>query len=250
MVTLRLDAVGAAYGAVRILSNISTPEFLAGDFVAIIGPNAAGKSTLMRRIAGLMQGDGDVVVAGADDTRHAISYMPQETGIGGSLTVYESILLACKIEGAWRVGDDDLAQVERALKELDLTSIASRYLHDLSGGQRQLVGIAQSLVRDPKILLMDEPTSALDLYHQVDVLALIRRLARERNMIVVAALHDLNLTMRFADQVLVISEGGTYGCGPSDQVLTPRMLEQVYKVSARIEKCSRGLSHVIVDGVV
>lgn len=250
MVNLRLESLGASYGAIRVLDGITTPEFVSGEVVAVLGPNAAGKSTLLRRMAGMMRGDGRVVIDGAEACDNAFSYLPQDTGMGGMITVFESVLLACKQSGSWRLGAEDLDRVEKTLDDLDLLSFASRYLGDLSGGQRQLAGIAQCLVREPKILLMDEPTSALDLYHQIDVLTLVRKLALERGMIVIAALHDLNLTLRHTDQALVILNGRFYACGPSIEVVRPEMLRDVYKVSARVEPCTGGFRHVIVDAVL
>ena len=131
---------------------------------------------------------------------------------------------------------------------LDIASIGFRDLGALSGGQRQLVAIAQTLVREPEIILMDEPTSALDLHRQVEVLAFMRQQARENGMIVLIALHDLNQALRFADKVLVIADGRMHACGPAAEVITTAMLRDIYRVEARIEKCSRNHDHVIVDG--
>jgi iron complex transport system ATP-binding protein len=248
MVTLRLDGVGARYGKRLAVAEVTTPELRSGEIVAVIGPNAAGKSTLFRRIAGLLSGPGTVTVAGTDKGQRAISYMPQDTAANAVLTVYESILLARKQGGAWRVDDADLSPIDEIMAALDIASIAFRDLGALSGGQRQLVAIAQTLVREPDILLMDEPTSALDLHRQVEVLELMRRQARQRGMLVMIAIHDLNQALRFADKALVIADGSMRACGPSPDVITSEMLRDIYRVHARIEKCSRDHDHVIVDG--
>ncbi|MNN75451.1 putative siderophore transport system ATP-binding protein YusV [compost metagenome] len=113
-----------------------------------------------------------------------------------------------------------------------------------------MVSIAQTLVREPEILLMDEPTSALDMHRQVQVLNFMRSLARKREVIVFIAIHDLNQALRFADQVLVIADGTSQGSGPSNEVITEQMLREVYKVEARIEQCSKGLSHILIDDIV
>ncbi|SFO97426.1 iron complex transport system ATP-binding protein [Pseudomonas borbori] len=97
---------------------------------------------------------------------------------------------------------------------------------------------------------MDEPTSALDMHRQVQVLDFMRALARKREVIVFIAIHDLNQALRFADQVLVIANGTTQGSGPSDEVITEQMLRNVYQVEARIEKCSRGQRHILIDGML
>jgi len=249
MVSIRLDDLGAYYGSRLTVSGITTPSFASGDIVAVIGPNAAGKSTLFKRMASLLRGPGRVVVEGSAKAGRAVSYMPQDTSANAVLTVYESILLARKQGEGWKVGDDDLRRIDRVMVALDITDIAFRNLGELSGGQRQLAGIAQTLVREPDILLMDEPTSALDLHRQMEVLAFMRQIARERGMIVFIAIHDLNQAMRFADHAMVIDSGRLRGVGTVSDVITAQLLRDVYRIEARIEICSRGICQVIVDGV-
>ncbi|MER8955465.1 ABC transporter ATP-binding protein [Mesorhizobium sp. M0833] len=249
MVTIRLEALGARYGTSLRLRDVTTPVFEGGDIVAVIGPNAAGKSTLFRRIAGLLQGPGAMHVEGAIRATSGICYMPQETSANAVLTVYESVLLARKQGMGWSVGDDDLARIDETLAALGIADIAFRNIGELSGGQRQLASLAQTLVREPEVLLMDEPTSALDLSRQVEVLGLMRELARARGMVVLIALHDLNQALRFSDQTMVIADGRLVACGPTRDIITSHLLRDIYHLNARIEPCSRGIGHVIVDGV-
>lgn len=248
MVALQLQSVGARYGRRLFVEGVTTPVIQAGELVAVIGPNAAGKSTLFKRMSGLIQGPGHVMVEGAADGRDTIAYMPQDTSANAVLTVYESILLARKQGQSWAVGDRDLRLIDDIMIALNISSIAFRDLGALSGGQRQLVSIAQALAREPQIMLMDEPTSALDLHRQVEVLDFMRSQARTKAMIVLIAIHDLNQALRFADKVMVIANGRMLACGAPAAVLTVDMLRDVYKVHARIEKCSLDLAHVIVDG--
>jgi iron complex transport system ATP-binding protein len=174
--------------------------------------------------------------------------MPQDTSVNTVLTVYESILLARKQGADRKVRDADLEAVDRILASLSIEAIAFRSLAELSGGQRQLVSLAQTLVREPEILLLDEPTSALDLHRQVEVLALIQDLAQRRGICVVLAIHDLNQVLRVADRVMVIDEGTMVRCGPVETVITPDLLRVIYKVDGRIELCSRRCPQVIIDG--
>ncbi|WP_417454659.1 ABC transporter ATP-binding protein [Kiloniella sp.] len=247
MVAIHLDNIGASYGRNLILEGITTPQFNAGEVVALIGPNAAGKSTLFRRIAGLVSGPGSIVLEGGAD--QSICYMPQDNSGTTIMSVYEAVLLARKQGSPLRVSPQDLQIVDETIEALAISSISDRNMADLSGGQRQLVGIAQVLVREPRILLMDEPTSALDLHRQIEVLALVRRLAFERQMIIFTAVHDLNHVLRFADKVMVICDRGLHACGPVEDVITPALLKTVYRIEARIEACSKGLRHIIVDDV-
>ncbi|MCY1393077.1 Fe(3+) dicitrate transport ATP-binding protein FecE [compost metagenome] len=146
--------------------------------------------------------------------------------------------------------DVELGRIDDILHSLGITDLAFRNLGELSGGQQQLVSIAQTLVREPEILLMDEPTSALDMRRQVQVLNFMRTVAKRQQVIVFVAIHDLNQAMRFADQVLVIAHGTAQGSGPCEEIITVEMLRDVYSVKARIEKCTQQASHVIVDEIV
>ncbi|MCM2463218.1 ABC transporter ATP-binding protein [Pseudomonas sp. LARHCG127] len=251
MVTIRLENLGARYGQRTVIHGVTTAAFVGGQVVAVVGPNAAGKSTLFKRMAGLIDGPGQVVLEDSKKGPQGISYMPQGLNASARLTVYESVLLARKqLTPGWVVHDDELKLVDDILAALGITELSFRNLGELSGGQQQLVSIAQTLVREPEILLMDEPTSALDMHRQVQVLNFMRALARKRQVIVFIAIHDLNQALRFADQVLVIADGTAQGSGPSAEVISESMLRKVYKVEARIEQCSRGELHILIDDIV
>jgi iron complex transport system ATP-binding protein len=243
---LALEDVGIAYGKRAILAGITTPEMKGGEVIAVIGPNAAGKSSLFRRIAGLIAGTGTVHVA--SETGKAPCYLPQDSAVNAVLTVYESILLARKQGGAWGVGDEELEAIDKALADLDIAELAFRGLGELSGGQRQLVSIAQTLVRRPEIMLLDEPTSALDLHRQFEVLSLVTRLAREQSICVLIAIHDLNQALRIADKVLVLAGGRLVAFGEPREIITPALLEQVYGVVARVDVSDAEAPFVVVQG--
>ncbi|MBL1269898.1 MAG: ABC transporter ATP-binding protein [Halomonas sp.] len=249
MVTLQLNRVSARYGRRPILEDITTPCFRGGQVVALLGPNAAGKSTLFRRILGLLKGEGEVIISGTNAER-PVGYMPQDTGAKAVLTVYESVLLARMQGRGLKVQPEDLAQVDRALEELSITPLGERDIGDLSGGQRQLVSAAQALVQEPEILMLDEPTSALDLNRQISLLTVLRRLADERQMLILVALHDLGHALRFADSAMMLENGRLIACGPTAEVITPELLRQVYQVAARIEPCSKGQPQLIVEAAI
>ncbi len=249
MVSLALDQIGARYGRRHILTDASTPQIKGGSLTALVGANAAGKSTLFRRIAGQLRGTGAVRLTGAeaDDLR----YMPQDTGMSAALTVYESIILALKQGGGgWRLSASELAAVDDVLHRFRVAHLADRQLPELSGGQRQAVSIAQTLVTRPKVVLMDEPTSALDLYRQYEVLDALRRYAQDTGAVVILALHDLNQVMRACTTVMALAGGRILATGPTLQVLTPDLIAQLYGIDSRVERCSRGCPMMIVDGPV
>ena len=250
MVSLRVEGLEVSYGRHAVLRGVSLPELRGGEVVALLGPNAAGKSTLFRRIVGLLDGpgvvalDGRAVAAGTP----GLCYMPQDSAVQAVLTVFEAVLLAKKQGGGgWAVRDAEADAVTAALRMLEIEALAGRHLGELSGGQRQLVSLAQALVREPVVLLLDEPTSALDLQRQVEVLDLLRGLARARGLCVVLAIHDLNQALKFADHVAVLGGGRIVAQGAPEEVLTPALLREVYGVEARLERCSRGVPFLAVD---
>jgi iron complex transport system ATP-binding protein len=248
MVTLRLNNLGARYGKTQVVEGVTTPVIEPGTVTAVIGPNAAGKSSLFKRIAGLARGDGDIDLGGAETDRNTICYMPQDTGSTAVLTVYESVILAAKQGSSLRVKQDELARIDEILAALRISDLAGRNLGELSGGQRQLVAIAQTLVRDPKILLMDEPTSALDLHRQMEVLSFMRDVAKGQNIIVLIAIHDLNHALQYCDQAMAIGSGRMVTFGPCSGVIDRDLLRDVYQVDGHVEYNSLGHPHVVLRG--
>ncbi|WP_394688885.1 ABC transporter ATP-binding protein [Hoeflea sp.] len=247
MVTLELTGITAHYGRHEILSDATTPSIPGGSLTALVGANAAGKSTLFRRIAGQLRGGGAVKLTGA--TQGDLRYMPQDTAMTAALSVYESIILALKQgNGGWRLSNSELAAVDGVLARFGISSLADRQLPELSGGQRQVVSIAQTLVARPRLVLMDEPTSALDLYRQYEVLEALRMYAEENGAVMVLALHDLNQVMRCCTTTIALSKGRILATGPTLDVLQPDLIRRLYGIDSRVERCSRGSPMMIVDG--
>lgn len=247
MVGLVVENLSVRYGKTEIVSGIDAEIPAAGGLTALIGPNAAGKSSFFKRIAGLAKGQGRVEVVGGTRGDKGIAYMPQDTSSNAVLSVYESVLLASKQDSGWQVADRELGEIDDILASLRITPWAFKNLGELSGGQRQLVAIAQALIRKPEILLMDEPTSALDLFRQLEVLTFMKALADRTGMAVLIALHDLNHALRYCEHTLVIADGRLVASGRSEDVITASMLRDIYRVGARIERCSLGRPLVIVD---
>jgi iron complex transport system ATP-binding protein len=222
-----------------------------------VGPNGAGKSTVLRALGRLVAASGtarfghtDLLQVPVREHAEVVAYMPQVLPQGVRLSVFEAVLSAAHAASdRWTVGADEARQVVALLDRVGLTADPHRMLDELSGGERQLASFAQSLVRNPPILLLDEPTSALDLAHQVTVMGLIRELAREGHLVMVV-LHDLNLAVRWADRVVALRDGKVVASGPPSTALTPDVLAATYGVRARVERCSRGEPHVLVDGLV
>ncbi|WP_291439841.1 ABC transporter ATP-binding protein [Desulfovibrio sp.] len=256
MPELLVNNVSVQFGAKRVLRGLSMGPVRGGSITALLGSNAAGKSTLLRRISGELTGPGLVRVEGRNVTDwpqqhpNRPAYVPQNIFSDTSLRVVEAVLLAGKLAGAWHVTTSELDTVSEVLRLLHIERLANTPLNELSGGQRQLVFIAQALIRKPRILLLDEPTSALDIQRQFELLSLLRRYAREKGLCIVAALHDINMALRFADRLAVLHQGEIIAFGEPREVITEELLLQVYSVVAHIEEMSSGAVQVVVDGVL
>ena len=246
-----------SYGSNEVLKGVTIGETPPGKITATIGPNAAGKTTLFKCIAGLLKPQGTIRLDGKDMREYSreeitrkVTYLPQEGPVNAVLTVFEAVLLARKHTMSWRVSDDDLRSVTQVLEDLDIEELSTRFLNELSGGQKQMVSIAQSLVREPDILLMDEPTSSLDLQHQLEVLDLIRQITANRGIVTLVSLHDLNLAARYAAQFVVMDQGAVYASGEAYEVLTPKMLRDVYGVNATVLASPDGILQVTPLGSI
>ena len=255
---LEIRNLATGYARRPVIKSLTLAPLHAGQVTALVGPNAAGKSTLMLALAGLLPasgsvrlGDIELVSTGLADRVNLVAFMPQALPQAVSLTVIESVVVSLKASPLGTSGLSLATIHERAVETLQRLSIAHLALEPLdrlSGGQRQLVSLAQAICRQPRVLLLDEPTSALDLRYQVAVMGLVRELARE-GRIVVIVLHDLNLATRWADHIVVLRDGDVFSEGEPRKVVTAAMLAIVYGVNCNVERSSRGHIHVSVEGV-
>ncbi|WP_028696236.1 ABC transporter ATP-binding protein [Pseudomonas cremoricolorata] len=248
--SLSIERLSVAYGARKVLNDLSLPALPSGSLVALVGPNGAGKSTLLRALAGLEPMQGRLSLEGQDVARLAfaerarrLSYMPQQLPPGIALGVLESIIAGLRVSGA----EQPAALAFEALRQLGIEHLAEQMLNSLSGGQKQLVALAQLLARNPQVLLLDEPTSALDLHYQLRVMDAVRERVHGQRLLAIAVLHDINLAASHADILVMLSQGRIVACGTPHEVLQPELLAEVYGVEARVERCSRQRLQVLVD---
>jgi iron complex transport system ATP-binding protein len=215
-----------------------------GGMVGILGPNGSGKTTLLKTLSAVLTGQGEVKLNGRSietygrrELSRLFAVVPQESRINFPYRVAEIVLMGRASYHSPFVleGTKDL-EVARASMELtDSLSLSDRYLHELSGGEKQRVMIARALAQEPEILLLDEPSAFLDLKHQVQVFELLRRLNRERGLTIVAALHDLNLAALFFSRLIMLREGKIYRDGSPREVLTEKTIDEVYGIRVRVE---------------
>ncbi|ANI83983.1 ABC transporter ATP-binding protein [Kosakonia oryzae] len=252
---LSLRGFGAGYHKRQIIQDLNIAELPRGKVTILLGPNGSGKSTLLRAMAGLNKAEGELLLDDVDllsqpfaKRAEQVVYLPQSLPAGVHLHVLESIIVAQRASGGLHNAAKQ-AEVMTLLRQLGIEHLALHFLDQLSGGQKQLVGLAQSLIRQPSLLLLDEPLSALDLNYQFHVMDLVKRETQQRNIVTVVVVHDINIALRHGDHVLILKQGKLLANGKPDEVITPQSLAQVYGVRGRVEPCSQGMKQVIIDGL-
>ena len=239
--TLTLAHINYQAGEHQILKNISL-QVSSGELIAIVGRNGAGKSTLLHIIAGLLPVNrGDVWLDGqllSHMTRKAIArqmaLLPQQSRIDFGFPVHEIVRMGRHAHRRrfHSASSQDEAMVHHAMAVTGTAFLAQRLITEVSGGERQLILLAQALAQEPRFLLLDEPTANLDIAHQAHVMQLLKQLARN-GMGVVAVMHDLSMALRCFPRLILLDDGMVVGDGPSIEVLSVDTIERVFQVQAR-----------------
>ncbi|BCW64896.1 ABC transporter ATP-binding protein [Arthrobacter sp. TS-15] len=241
MITVR--NVTKRYGGTTVLDDVSC-QIPRGGITSIIGPNGAGKSTLLSLISRLQPMDaGGVSVAGLDVTAtpskelaKTMAILRQENHLTMRLTVRDLVAFGRFPHSGGRPTVEDLEHVEEAIRQLDLASMADKFVDELSGGQRQRAYIAMVLAQDTEYLLLDEPLNNLDMKHSVEMMRLLRRLADELGKTIVLVVHDINFASCYSDTILAMKNGRLIHQGTPADIMRAGMLYDVYDIDIRIEE--------------
>ncbi len=231
--------LGFTYDVRPVLRRVSF-DVDAGDFVGVVGPNGSGKSTLLDLIDGVLRATaGKILVRGKPthtyrrrDMAREVALVPQQFALEFDLSVREVVEMGyyCRAREA-----DAPADAGETLARLGVGGLVDRRFSELSGGEKQLVVLAQALMQQAPLLLLDEPASALDVSHQLRLFDLLKELNAD-GITVLCILHDLNLALHYFDKLLVLSDGEVAAFGPPDEVLRPEIIEAVYGVRAFLHR--------------
>jgi iron complex transport system ATP-binding protein len=212
-----------------------------GHLVALVGPNGAGKTTLLRALAGLVPSSGVIAVGGAAlsslslrERARRFGYLPQGHVVHWALPARDIVALGRYPHGASdpaRLTAKDAEAVLRAMQAADVVEFSDRRVTELSGGERSRVALARVLAVEAPVILADEPTSSLDPRHQIDVMKTLRA-AADNGTLVIVVTHDLGLAARFADTILVLSDGRLVSQGAPAAALSETIMGEVFRVSA------------------
>lgn len=225
-----------------------------GEFVAVVGPNGGGKTTLLRALLGAVPVErGEVLVMGTPvqqlpkiELAKLAAALPQREEPAFNLTVAEFALLGRYPHlGAFApAGVDDRARVRDALERCDAWELAARSIDTLSGGEWQRVRMARALAQAPRALLLDEPTAALDIRHAMDLLEIVRSLVNE-GLGALVVTHELNLAARYADRVILLAEGRIQASGTPREVLAQEMLSRVFEWPVAVTSWNATIPQVV-----
>jgi ABC-type cobalamin/Fe3+-siderophores transport system ATPase subunit len=221
--------------------SVSIPD---QSLTMIIGPNACGKSTLLRALSRMLKpARGSVVLNGADiasygtkEVARRLGLLPQTSIAPDGITVADLVSRGrYPHQGFFRQwSTDDERVVNQAMDRTNVSDLATRYVDELSGGQRQRVWLAMALAQETPMLLLDEPTTYLDIAHQIEVLDLCAELHEGGGRTIVVVLHELNLAVRYATHLIVMRDGSILAEGKPREIVTPQLIERTFDLPCRI----------------
>ncbi len=236
---LSFEDVNVNFNEVPVLKNFSE-TVNQGEFFSLIGPNGSGKSTLINTLMGTVKlASGNIYLDGkniyeykAKNRARIAAVVPQKFYTSFDFKVYDIVMMG---RNPYRdrfasVTQEDVDQVEKAMRITDVYKYKERKITSLSGGECQRVVIAAALAQTPKLLILDEPTNHLDLYHSLDIMRIIKMLNKENGLTVFAVLHDINSAARFSDRIAIIKNGLKINSGPVNAVLEEKTLREVYNI--------------------
>ena len=235
-----------------VLEDISV-RIRGAQLVSILGPNGVGKSTLihcMNRIldptAGAVTINGyDVDGISIKDLAKFMGYVPYSSVDNFPLSVTDTVLMGRHPHSKWGTLDDDLRIVHEMLCLIGIEDLADRNFNELSAGQHQKVMLARGLAQEPRIMFLDEPTSNLDIKYQLEITKMLRRLSREKNMMVIMISHDINIAAKYSDNIIMMHDGGIFALGKPADVITSENIKHVYDVDAKVIM-DEGRPHIIM----
>ena len=248
MSDLRLSDVTVLRGARRVLDHVDV-HFAAGRLTAVIGPNGAGKSTLLEVAAGLLPvnsgevslGDAPLTTIGRRELARRRAYLPQSPSVDWPISVERVVALGLTPSLPTFGGLPATLQprIDAALATYDLLALRDRPATMVSGGELARAMLARATIGDPEVLIVDEPTAGLDPRHAITAIKRLRSDA-DKGRTVVMAIHDLNLALRVADDVVAIRDGRIMASGPAETIFTETLLERLYDVKVRVARDAHG----------
>lgn len=236
---LKINSLNFSYKSSKILQNI-TFEAKKGEIVSILGKNGAGKSTLLKNIAKILKPLKGTVYLNKTNLNKlklkefakTIGYVSQKNDIT-ELKVYDYLMLGRKPYFKFFPKKEDIDKVNEIIEKLNLNKLKNKQINKLSGGEFQKIAIARAIVQESKILLLDEPTNNLDLKNQIEILNFIKKIAQEKDLIIIMVIHDINLSLKYSDKLLFMKNGLIkYECKTNE--MNKNILRDIYDIDVDI----------------
>lgn len=242
---MRLEVNNLTFGYSKKDPNIITRisfNLLPGECGVLLGPNGAGKSTIIKCVDGITKyiygsikvNDKEVKEYSGRDLAKTIGYVPQLIEFA-DMSVFDAILLGRVPYIRYQPGKRDLKVVHDIIRKMKLEDIALKNVNEISGGEQQKVAIARAIAQEPAILLFDEPTSDLDIKNQMEIVKLIKHLAKEYNISILVTMHDINLALLLADKFILLKKGKVYKIG-NNSIIDAKAIKDVYELDVDINK--------------
>ena len=225
-----------------------------GEITTLLGPNGAGKTTLIKMLTSSSKKEGNIYIddknlneLNINEKMNYIGYLPQENAALSKLSVIEVILLGDISHLGIKIKKEQLDRCKEIIEAFNLTDIANKKYCELSGGQRKIVSIAQIMLKNPKVLIMDEPTANLDVYNEIEVLSLIKKYVKSKDIACLLVLHSINLASRYSDKIVLLKDGSIYKEGKPIDIINEENLLNVYhvKIEKTISKNGYPLIHIV-----
>ncbi|PRR78254.1 putative siderophore transport system ATP-binding protein YusV [Clostridium liquoris] len=251
--SINIENLNCSYGDKVILNNINI-NFEKNKFHSIIGPNGSGKTTLLKNILRVLPVENKCIYIDSKDVNSfkskdfakKLSSVPQNTNIDFDFSVMDIVLMGRTpyLKRFESEKENDIKIVKEAMEMTNTWDLKDKSINELSGGERQRVIIARALSQESEIMLLDEPISNLDIQHQIEILDTIKYL--NRNVTIIAVLHDLNLAAQYSDSLILLKDGKVLSHGAVEEVLTEKNIRDAYNIDAYIMKNPvTGKPHII-----
>ena len=240
----KVSELGFAYDGHPALVDVNL-DLGAGKFYGLVGPNGCGKTTFLDLLTGNKSPDSGmvsynncpVVDLNRRDFARQVALVPQDFGIGFAFTVEEVVLMGRHpyIKRFGAPSAEDRRMVDAAMELIGIDNFRNRYVNELSGGEKQRVVVARALAQDTPVILFDEATSNLDVKYTLQIFNVARKLVQDEGRTVIAVIHNLNLAAAYCDEVIFMKEGRIVDHGPTDQVMVPETIKNVFGVESRVQ---------------
>jgi iron complex transport system ATP-binding protein len=241
---ISIKKLNFSYDKQKVINDLDF-DIQENEVYGIIGPNGSGKTTILKILTRILKIDsGDITLNSKDLNGFKVKEFAKNVSVVHQIEEYE---VGFKVEQVIQMGrnpylsrfqnmsDTDKLIVEKAMILTDTITFRDRLMSELSGGERQRVFIARAIAQETKVLILDEPINHLDIYHQIEILKLIRLLAKEHNKTVIITLHDLNMSVKFCDKLLILNNGKCIVKGVPKEIITKEVIKEVYNINVNLE---------------